>query len=224
MSIPFIRTIILYIIVIFAIRLMGKRQVGEMQPTELVITILVSAVASVPMQNLDIPLLYGIVPVLTLISAEIFMSFLSLKIPRFRQILTGKPVLLISNGHINQKALKQTRLSVEDLQEALRLKDVFDISNIRLAQIETNGQLSILLKDKYQPLSADSVGIKVKASDIFYTVIADGFLNEDSLKNIGADMNWLKKQLSNNHIDIKEVFLMLSSNTLQPLIIKKEQK
>ena len=106
MLIPFVRTLILYIFVIVAIRMMGKRQVGEMQPTELVITILVSAVASVPMQNLDIPLFYGIVPILTLISAEIFVSFIALKIPRFREILTGKPVIIIVDGVIDRRLSK----------------------------------------------------------------------------------------------------------------------
>lgn len=195
MLIPFVRTLILYIFVIVAIRMMGKRQVGEMQPTELVITILVSAVASVPMQNLDIPLSYGIVPILTLISAEIFVSFIALKIPRFREILTGKPVIIIVDGVIDQKALKATRLSIEELQEDLRLKDVFDLASVRLARLETNGQLSVLLNAENQPVTPEIMGQKAKDSPAYYTVIADGYVNRDIFEIIGIDMNWVGAEL-----------------------------
>ncbi|MBQ6867438.1 MAG: DUF421 domain-containing protein [Clostridia bacterium] len=225
MLIPFVRTLILYIFVIAAIRMMGKRQVGEMQPTELVITILVSAVASVPMQNLDIPLSYGVVPILTLISAEIFVSFIALKIPRFREILTGKPVIIIVDGVIDQKALKATRLSVEELQEDLRLKDVFDLASVRLARLETNGQLSVLLKDRNQPVTPEIMGQKVKDSPVYYTVIADRYVNRDAFDILGIDMNWIESEIKKNGIaSIKDVFLMLCSTEKKAVIIKKESK
>ncbi|MBQ7086717.1 MAG: DUF421 domain-containing protein [Clostridia bacterium] len=225
MLIPFVRTLILYIFVIAAIRMMGKRQVGEMQPTELVITILVSAVASVPMQNLDIPLSYGIVPILTLISAEIFMSFIALKVPRFREILTGKPVIIIVDGVINQKALKATRLSIEELQEDLRLKDVFDLASVRLARLETNGQLSVLLKDRNQPVTPEIMGQKVKDSPVYYTVIADGYINRDAFKIVGIDMKWVYAEIKKNGIgNIKDVFLMLSDTKKNVILVKKESK
>ena len=225
MLIPFVRTLILYIFVIVAIRMMGKRQVGEMQPTELVITILVSAVASVPMQNLDIPLSYGVVPILTLISAEIFVSFIALKIPRFREILTGKPVIIIVDGVIDQKALKATRLSVEELQEDLRLKDVFDLASVRLARLETNGQLSVLLKDRNQPVTPEIMGQKVKDSPVYYTVIADGYVNRDIFEIIGIDSEWVGSELKKKGItSIKDVFLMLCSTDKKVAIIKKEDK
>lgn len=225
MLIPFVRTLILYIFVIVAIRMMGKRQVGEMQPTELVITILVSAVASVPMQNLDIPLSYGVVPILTLISAEIFVSFIALKIPRFREMLTGKPVIIIVDGVIDQKALKATRLSVEELQEDLRLKDVFDLASVRLARLETNGQLSVLLKDRNQPVTPEIMGQKVKDSPVYYTVIADGYVNRDAFDILGIDMNWVESEIKKNGIaSIKDVFLMLCSTEKKAVIIKKEGK
>ncbi|MBQ6836913.1 MAG: DUF421 domain-containing protein [Clostridia bacterium] len=225
MLIPFVRTLILYIFVIAAIRMMGKRQVGEMQPTELVITILVSAVASVPMQNLDIPLSYGVVPILTLISAEIFVSFIALKIPRFREILTGKPVIIIVDGVIDQKALKATRLSIEELQEDLRLKDVFDLASVRLARLETNGQLSVLLKDRNQPVTPEIMGQKVKDSPVYYTVIADRYVNRDIFDILRIDMNWIESEIKKNGIaSIKDVFLMLCSTEKKVVIIKKEGK
>ncbi|MBR4878960.1 MAG: DUF421 domain-containing protein [Clostridia bacterium] len=225
MFIPFVRTLILYIIVIAAIRMMGKRQVGEMQPSELVITILVSAVASVPMQNLDIPLSYGIIPILTLISAEIFVSFLSLKIPKFREILTGKPVILITDGIINQKALKATRLSIEDLQEDLRLKDVFDLDTIRLARLETNGQLSVLLKDIHQPLTPYTADTAVDVSPVYYTVIADGYVNKTTYSILGIDDEWVKSTLKSNKIEsVKVIYFMLCDEDKNVIIVKKEGK
>ena len=225
MFIPLIRTIILYTFVIIAVRLMGKRQIAEMQPTELVITILISAVASVPMQNPEIPLTHGIVPIFTLISAEIFISFLSLKFPRFRKVLTGKPVILIENGIINQNALKSTRLSIDDLYEELRLNNTFNIADIRRAQLETNGQLSILLFDKKQPLTPADLELKISPSAINYIVIADGYIDNNVLKLLKKDRKWLTDELEKRGINnTKDVFLMLCDSSSQTTIIKKEKK
>lgn len=225
MFIPLIRTIILYTFVIIAVRLMGKRQIAEMQPTELVITILISAVASVPMQNPEIPLTHGIVPIFTLISAEIFISFLSLKFPRFRKVLTGMPVILIENGIINQNALKSTRLSIDDLYEELRLNNTFNIADIRRAQLETNGQLSILLFDKKQPLTPEDLELKISPSAINYIVIADGYIDNNVLKLLKKDRKWLTDELEKRGINnTKDVFLMLCDSSSQTTIIKKEKK
>ena len=225
MFIPLIRTIILYTFVIIAVRLMGKRQIAEMQPTELVITILISAVASVPMQNPEIPLTHGIVPIFTLISAEIFISFLSLKFPRFRKVLTGKPVILIENGIIDQNALKSTRLSIDDLYEELRLNNTFNIADIRRAQLETNGQLSILLFDKKQPLTPEDLELKISHSAINYIVIADGYIDNNVLKLLKKDRKWLTDELEKRGINnTKDVFLMLCDSSSQTTIIKKEKK
>lgn len=225
MFIPLIRTIILYTFVIIAVRLMGKRQIAEMQPTELVITILISAVASVPMQNPEIPLTHGIVPIFTLISAEIFISFLSLKFPRFRKVLTGKPVILIENGIINQNALKSTRLSIDDLYEELRLNNTFNIADIRRAQLETNGQLSILLFDKKQPLTPEDLELKISPSAINYIVIADGYIDNNVLKLLKKDRKWLTDELEKRGINnTKDVFLMLCDSSSKTTIIKKEKK
>ena len=225
MFIPLIRTIILYTFVIIAVRLMGKRQIAEMQPTELVITILISAVVSVPMKNPEIPLTHGIVPIFTLISAEIFISFLSLKFPRFRKVLTGKPVILIENGIIDQNALKSTRLSIDDLYEELRLNNTFNIADIRRAQLETNGQLSILLFDKKQPLTPEDLELKISPSAINYIVIADGYIDNNVLKLLKKDRKWLTDELEKRGINnTKDVFLMLCDSSSQTTIIKKEKK
>ena len=168
MLVPFIRTLILYCLIIVAVRLMGKRQIGEMQPTELVITILISAVVSVPMQDIDIPLAHGIVPVMTLISAEVLISSASLRSEKFRRLLSGKPVPVIVNGHIEQAAMQKLRISLDDLCEDLRLAGIFDLRQVAFAQMETNGRLSILQNTADQPLTPKQVGIKTDAAQPFF--------------------------------------------------------
>ena len=167
MLIPFARTLILYLAIILALRLMGKRQVGEMQPSELVVTILVSAVASVPMQDIDIPLSHGLVPVLTLIAAEVLISALTLKNSRLRQLLAGKPVPVICGGKLEQSALKKLRLSTDDLLEDLRLNGIFDLRQVQFAQLETNGQLSVLLRSGDAPLHGSSLLFDEKMIAVF---------------------------------------------------------
>lgn len=223
MLVPFVRTILLYSVVAIAIRLMGKRQVGEMQPTELVITILVSAVASVPMQNLDIPLSYGIVPVFTLVLFEILISFLSLKLPTFKRLLTGKPVIVIENGQLIQKALADTRFSIDDLFEELRMNSVFSLDVVRQAQIETNGQLSIMLYDKEQPLTFKAMGVDCPNSPMLYTVITDGFISKENLSKLGLDRAWLNAELAKRHLTTeKQVYLMIADKDKNTVIVKKE--
>ena len=139
-----IRTLILYLIVVISMRIMGKRQIGEMQPSELVVAIMISDLASVPMQAIDLPLLSGIVPVFTLIVAEIIMSVLGLKSRLLRKLISGEPSVIISNGHVNEKELARLRFNLNDLLEQLRISGNFDITEIETAILETNGQLSIV--------------------------------------------------------------------------------
>lgn len=214
MLIPFIRTLILYFLIIIAIRLMGKRQVGEMQPTELVITILVSAVASVPMQDIDIPLAHGAVPILTLIAAEVLSSALSLKWLPFRMLLTGKPVSVIRDGVIDQKAIRKLRLSLDDIFEDLRLKNVNDIRQVKYAQVETNGQLSILMTSADSPLTPRTAKLKVSDEEPFHIVISDGHVLSNSLAALNKNRLWLNKILRANGVQQpSEVFLLCASQS-----------
>ena len=151
MLVPLIRTLILYFVIIFSMRFMGKRQVGEMQPAELVITILISAVASVPMQDIELPLVHGIIPIITLVSAEVIISTLSLKHPKLRKLISGSPITIIRDGNIDQKAMQTLRITIDDLLEDLRLKDVYDLRTVRLAQMETNGRLSVMINSADLP-------------------------------------------------------------------------
>ena len=170
MLVPFCRTVILYVFIIAAFRLMGKRQVAEMQATEFVITILISAVASVPMQDLNIPLLHGIVPIITLIGAEILLSALSMRSEKIRKALSGSPVEVIRDGVVSQQALRQMRMTLDDLFESLRLKDVFNLQDVQSALVETNGQLSVLLTPEAQAATPQSLG-KAAGLGLYFHII-----------------------------------------------------
>ena len=225
MLVPFIRTLILYLVIILAIRLMGKRQVGELQPSELVITILVSAVASVPVQDIDIPLSHGIVPILTLMAAEVVISSISQRNISFRRMLTGNPVLIIKDGQFIQSAVDKLRLSIDDILASLRLNSVFDIRDVKRAQVETNGQISILLSDDSQPATVGSLGLKPSPSGPFYTVISDGHVITHNLKSISKDMDWMMKVIkASGTDDPKEVFFFSADRYGNTVFAKKEVK
>ncbi len=209
MLIPFFRTVILYACIILAIRLMGKRQVGEMQPAELVVTILVSAVASVPMQDLDIPLTHGLVPVFTLIAFEVFLSVLTLKWPALRQLTAGKAVPVVQEGVMDQQALKQLRVSAEDLLEDLRLEGVFDLREVTYAQVETNGKLSVLQKNA--------------GCGPFFTLVADGRAVAGGLEQVGKDPAWRDSLLrARGARDLSQVFLFCADRQGNMIFLKKE--
>ena len=225
MLIPFFRTLILYVAIIVAVRLMGKRQVGEMQPSELVITILVSAVASVPMQDLDIPLAHGLIPVFTLLAAEVLVSALSLKWLGLRRLLSGKPVPVIRNGRIDQQALRKLRLSVDDLLEDLRLNGVFDLRQVAFAQIETNGQLSVLVQTAESPVTARQMGLHPNQSGPFYVLISDGKPDLQILQQLGRSAKWLDSILhANGAAAAKDVFLLCADRQGNCIFLQKEDE
>ncbi len=223
MLVPFIRTLILYITIIAAVRLMGKRQVGELQPGELVVTILVSAVASVPLQDVDIPLLHGLVPILTLVAGEVILSGFSQNHIRFRRFLTGNPVLIIRDGQLLQPAIHRLRLSLDDILASLRLDGVFDLRDIKRAQVETNGQISVLLADDKQPATRADLGLQPDPIGPFYTIISDGRIISDNLKSINRDFTWLETML-NTHgaASADDVFFFCADNYGNMVFSRKE--
>ncbi|MBR5536278.1 MAG: DUF421 domain-containing protein [Clostridia bacterium] len=208
MLIPFFRTLILYFCIIVAVRLMGKRQVGEMQPGELVVTILVSAVASVPMQDMDIPLAHGLVPVFTLIAAEVLVSALSLKWEPLRRLLSGRPVAVVREGKVDREALKSLRMSLDDLLEDLRLAGVFDLRKVAFAQVETNGRLSVLPTDG--------------GPGPFYLLVADGRPDPKALARLGKTADWLGSVLrAYGAADCREVFLFCADRAGNMIFLRK---
>ncbi len=224
MLVPFLRTLILYIFIIVAIRLMGKRQVGEMQPAELVVTILVSAVASVPMQDIDIPLAHGVVPILTLIGAEVIISTLSLRFLPFRRLLSGKPVVIIEHGRLNQKAMRQLRLSIDDVLEDLRLKDIFDLRDVRTAQVETNGQLSVLLETPAQTATVKMLSLSPAPQNPFHLLVSDGHFLPENLAAIGKSRKWLESVLAANGArEFSDVFFLCADENGSTIYAGKER-
>lgn len=174
MSIILIRSVILYILVVFSVRLMGKRQLGELQPSELVITILVSNIATLPLEDTDIPIIVGVTPILALVCFEVLMSWIILHSPYMRKIISGSPKIIISNGKVNRSVLRELRFSVDDLMTALRGRDIFDISEVQFAIVETTGSVSVMKKpDKDSPTRED-LNITPERIDPPQTVVSDG--------------------------------------------------
>lgn len=206
----FLRTIILYILITAGVRLMGKRQVGELEPSELVLSLIIADLASVPMQDYGIPLLTGIVPILTLLSLTMILSVLTMKSVRFRAIMCGRPSVIICNGAVNQQEMAKNRLTVDELLEELRGKGYTDLAQIKYAILETNGLLSILPYANQKPPTARDLKVSVEESGLPRVVVSDGRLLEHNLKLLGHDRPWLDRQLSQRGLrDIADVFLML---------------
>ncbi len=204
-----VRTLILYGIVIAAMRVMGKRQLGELQPSELVVAIMISDLASVPMQAIDLPLLSGIIPVLTLLVAEITMSFLSLKSKKMRKFLSGEPSIVIYDGHINEGELARLRFNINDLLEELRINNCHDVSDVEVAVVETSGKLSIIPKDSARSVTVEDINLKnVRHDGLPCTIVSDGTLNEHELKRAKKDYKWFEKEIKKRGINsISEIFI-----------------
>ena len=224
MIISFLRAVIIYLLLIVLLRFMGKRQIGELQPTELVVTILISEVASIPLEDTDTPLFFSFLPVLVIICLEIIISGISMYSVKLRRLFTGKPIIVIDDGVIDQKALKSTRVSVSDLLDNLRLKGYFDVRSVKYAVLEMNGQLSVMPKEQEAPLCADTAKIKAKKKEIPFTVISDGELIKGHFKEVGTNEQKIKEQLKAEKLDIKEVMLMTLDKDGNYYMVKKDKK
>lgn len=208
MAVTLIRAVILYIMVIFMIRLMGKRQIGELQPSELAVTILVSEIASIPMQDNSIPILNSVIALFVLVAFEIVSSALSLKSHKVRSYIQGHPVIVIRNGVIDYKALKKLRMTVNDLVSALRQKDVFDFSQVSYAIFETNGKISVLLKPEYRNSTAADVEKYPKDKGMPFAVICDGEMLEDVVKDAGYNTAQIQKMVLSNKVPSEKILIM----------------
>ena len=201
MLVVFIRTLILYIIVIVAMRLMGKRQIGQLQPFELAVAIMISELASVPMQNTGIPLINGIVPILTMLAAQILISLISLKSIKARNVICGKPSFLISNGKLNEDIFRNELYTINDLLEQLRNKDIYDIADVEYAILETNGQLSVIPKGLKKAATAEDLNLNVQNIGPAIDLIIDGELIEMNLEKANMSESRLKKELKKMKIE-----------------------
>ena len=222
MTVNFIRAFIIYIFVIIAVRLMGKRQVGELKPHELVITILLSAIAVIPLEENSMPLANCLVPILLFISLEIITSVISMKSLWFRNLLQGRPIFIIRKGRLDQKKLKEMRFTVDDVVDALRQKDIFDLSEVEDAVIETNGSISVLPKAKYKPLTPDDMNIEVKEKGMPVTIVMDGkpvneYFNEYKIRDSEIELI-----LKSQDRDVKKIMLLTVDDNGNTFLIDKE--
>lgn len=222
MFISFIRTIILYFIIVVTLRVLGKRQVGELEPSELVVAILISDLAAVPMQDIGIPLLSGVIPIITLLALELVISEISMHSLRFRAFLCGKPVFIILDGKIDQQAMARNRLTMDELNECLRQNNILNVEQVKYAVLETSGQLSTFLYPQYAPLTAKDAGKKPQESEFPVTVISDGRMMEENLQAIGKDTEWLRQQIFRSGLSQSDIFLLTATVSGEVHIIKKE--
>ncbi len=201
---------------------MGKRQIGDMQPGELVVTLLISEIAAMPLQDTDQPILFGVSAIFTLVTLEIMVSLLSLKSFFIRKLISGKSVILIKDGIIDQRELKKVRMTVLDLVEMLRNQQVFDISTVSFAVLETGGNLSVLLKSKSQPATVGDIKVQKAPAELPLPVISDGKILAESVKSLGVTRQEIIRRLSKKGMRPSDVMLMTLDSGGAEIIVKKE--
>jgi len=192
----FLRVLILYILVLTIMRLMGKREIGQMQPFELVIAILIADLASIPIADSGIPIFNGIIPILGLLVLQLLISILNMKSINFRKLTCGKPSILIYRGKIDEKVLRKEKFTINELQERLRQNDVFSLGDVEYAIIETTGQITVIQKPEKRTTIVEDFNIEPKYEGIPYDLVVDGAIMEKNLKAIGKDINWLNKEVA----------------------------
>ena len=223
MFVVFFRTLIIYFIIIVCLRIMGKRQLGELQPSEFVIAILISNIATLSIDDTDIPLIGSVVPIITLMSAEVILSFITLKSGKAQVLVSGNPVVIIRGGKIDQKSMRDLRLSIEDLMSQLRINGIFDIQDVAWAIVETNGQLTVYPKFESQPITPKAVADPKSGSDTPPMVlISDGVLCSKTLSACNLTKKWYEGVLKKENLSEKEIFLMTCDPSAKYYIVKKE--
>lgn len=217
-----IRTIILYVAVTLAIRIMGKRQIGDMQPNELVVTLLISEIAAIPLQDTEQPVFIGCVAIFVLVFLEIIISILSMKSFTVRKMLNGKSVVVIKNGVLDRHAMSSVRMTAVDLIEQLRVQNVFNIEDVAFAVLEVNGNLSILLKKDAQTVSVKDLSLNLPDDNLPLPVISDGKIVYESLKALNISAQKLNTMLKAKRTSVKQIFLMTLDRDGNSTIVKKD--
>lgn len=223
MLIVFLRSIVLYIIVLIVMRLMGKREIGQLQPFELAIAIMIADLAAVPMAETGIPISNGIIPILGLLVMHLIISFLNLKSMKIREILCGKPAILIYRGKIDEKVLKKERFTLNELQERLRSSNVVNLGDVEYAILETSGQVTVIQKPEKRNTIPEDFNIVPEYEGIPYDLVVDGKVMNKNLKAIGKNYNWLKKQVEKFDIKPEEALVVTIDGKGQIFCQKKEE-
>ena len=222
MLISYLRTILLYLVLLACVRFMGKRQIGQMEASEFVVAMLVADLAAIPMQDVAIPIYTGLVPILTILGAELILSWLCLRSIRLRKLLCGKPVILIENGRILQQNLLRTRVSIDEMMGHLREKDILDVRTVQYAILETNGNLSVFPYPAEVAPSAKDLSIHPKDRFLPVTIVSDGCLLDDNLRLSGRDKTWLRKTLGDYRATVAGTWLLTVDKTGSVFWLGKE--
>ena len=222
MLISYLRTAFLYLVLILSIRMMGKRQIGQMEASEFVVTMLVANLASIPMQDAAIPLYSGLLPILVVLGMELTLSGLILRSVLIRRFFCGKPVILIDNGKILLENLRKTRVTLDELTGHLRSKDVLDVQAVQFAILETDGSLSVFPYPDHRPASAKEAGIQTEKQYLPITILEDGYLSKDNLRKAGKDRLWLRKTLQQQGATEQDALLLTVDSADHVVFLRKE--
>ncbi len=222
MLITFFRAIVLYIIVLVVMRLMGKREIGQLQPFELAISIMIADLASIPMTEIGIPITNGIIPILGLLIMHLIISIINMKSIKAREIICGKPRILIYRGKIDEKALIKERFTINELEERLRGNNIMNLGDIEYAILETSGQVTVIPKPEKRNVIAEDLNITTEYEGISYDLVVDGKVMNKNLKKIGKDYNWLKKEVRKFNMNPEEALIVTYDGKGQIFCQKKE--
>lgn len=224
MLINFFRAIILYIIVLIVMRIMGKREIGQLQPFELAISIMIADLASVPMTEIGIPITNGIIPILGLLVMHLIISLLNIKSIKFREIMCGKPAILIYRGKIDEQVLRKERFTINELEERLRGNNIFHIGDVEYAILETSGQVTVIPKPEKRGTTPEDFNITPEYEGIPYDLVIDGVVMTENLKKIGKDITWLRKEVSKFKIKVEDALIVTMDGKGQIFCQEKEKK
>ncbi len=224
MLIVFFRAIILYFVIVISIRLMGKRQIGELQPAELVVTILMSNIATLPIEDINIPMIMGVVPIFTLVCLDVFISGMSMRSRKIRKLFSGTPKIIISDGKVDEGVMRSLRFTVDDLMASLRSAEVFDLKEVQLAVVETTGKISVYQRQSEKPCTPTDMGIKKEDRDPPRLIISDGEILYSELEAVGRDKKWLDGILRQEGCTKDTVLIMTCDEQAVYNIIKKERR
>ncbi len=224
MKLLIVRTVLIYLCVLFAMRLMGKRQLGELQPEELVSTILISNLASISIESEEVPVTASLIPLFLIVALELLGSILSFQSQKFFNLMSGRPKTVILDGQIDQNALRTLRLTTADLMEALRGKDVFDPRDVSYAVVETNGSLSVALRPEKEPATLSDLALKVQHGQATIPFVLDGQVLDDNLHWCGKDHAWLERTAQANTLLVEEILLLVGNDTEDYFLLKKEPR
>ncbi len=224
MILIFVRTVIIYILVLFVMRFMGKREIGQMQPFELVIAIMIADLAATPMAEIGIPILYGIIPIFGLLFIHVIISLLNLKSIKIREIICGKPRILIYRGKIDEKALIKENFTINELQERLRVNNINNIGDVEFAILETSGQISVVQKPEKRALKPEDFNMQVPYEGIAYDLVIDGKIMTDNLDKLGKDYNWLEQEIGKFNMKPEEALIAVLNGDQSIFCQKKEEK